>query len=195
MNYKYWYFESVLSNKFINQINKLAKLEKKNLGKVTKESIEDKKMRNSFICFLSNKIIFDAIHPYIHVANKNAGWNFQWDRSEHAQYTEYNKNQHYGWHKDSWDEPYAKVDDPLSYGKIRKLSVSCSLNDSKEYKGGELQFDFSTPLEKNKIITCKEILKKGSIVVFPSNTWHRVTPVTKGVRRSLVLWNLGNPYV
>ena len=44
MNYKYCYFESVLSNKFINQINKLAKLEKKNLGKVTKESIEDKKM-------------------------------------------------------------------------------------------------------------------------------------------------------
>lgn len=195
MKYKYWYFESVLSNKFINQINKLAKLEKKNLAKISKDSIEDKKRRDSLVCFLSDQMIFDVIHPYVHTANKNAGWNFQWDRTENAQYTEYNKNQHYQWHKDSWDQPYEKIDEPLTYGKIRKLSVSCSLNDSKEYKGGELQFDVSTPLEKNKILTCKEIFKKGSVVVFPSYTWHRVTPVTKGIRRSLVLWNLGNPYV
>jgi PKHD-type hydroxylase len=194
MSYKYWYFESVLSNKFINQVNKLAKLEKKKLAKIGAE-VEDKKRRDSFVCFLSNQMIFDVIHPYIHVANKNAGWNFQWDRTEHAQYTEYNKNQHYGWHKDAFEQPYEKIDEPLTYGKIRKLSVSCSLNDSKEYKGGELQFDFSTPLEKNKVLTCKEIFKKGSIVVFPSYTYHRVTPVTKGVRRSLVLWNLGHPYV
>jgi hypothetical protein len=37
MSYKYWYFESVLSNKFINQVNKLAKLEKKKLAKIGEE--------------------------------------------------------------------------------------------------------------------------------------------------------------
>ena len=31
----------------------------------------------------------------------------------------------------------------------------------------------------------------GSIVVFPSYTWHRVSPVTSGTRLSLVQWNLG----
>jgi PKHD-type hydroxylase len=39
-----------------------------------------------------------------------------------------------------------------------------------------------------------EILPKGSIVVFPSFLWHRVKPVTKGTRYSLVLWHLGYPF-
>ena len=43
-------------------------------------------------------------------------------------------------------------------------------------------------------IQCKEILPKGSIIVFPSFLWHRVKPVTKGVRYSLVVWNLGYPF-
>jgi PKHD-type hydroxylase len=36
--------------------------------------------------------------------------------------------------------------------------------------------------------------KKGSVILFPSFTMHRVTPVTKGVRRSLVLWVGGEAY-
>ena len=43
-------------------------------------------------------------------------------------------------------------------------------------------------------IQCKEIFPKGSIVVFPSFLWHRVKPVTKGTRYSLVLWHLGYPF-
>ena len=39
-----------------------------------------------------------------------------------------------------------------------------------------------------------EILPKGSIIVFPSFVWHRVKPITKGVRYSLVLWHLGYPF-
>ena len=40
----------------------------------------------------------------------------------------------------------------------------------------------------------KEITPKGSIIVFPSFVWHRVKPVTKGLRYSLVNWNLGWPF-
>jgi len=47
--------------------------------------------------------------------------------------------------------------------------------------------------EHNRKI-CTEILPRGSIVVFPSHVWHRVRPVTKGVRYSLVIWNLGYPF-
>ena len=72
--------------------------------------------------------------------------------------------------------------------------MTLSLTDPKEYEGGEFQFDFRDRKDKN-IITCKEVKKKGSIVVFPSFVWHRVTPVTKGIRNSLVCWNLGKPYV
>ena len=38
----------------------------------------------------------------------NAGWNFDWERSESCQFTKYKHNQYYDWHCDSWDKPYEK---------------------------------------------------------------------------------------
>ena len=48
--------------------------------------------------------------------------------------------------------------------------------------------------EDKHLRQAKEILPKGSVIVFPSFVWHRVKPVTKGVRYSLVMWNLGYPF-
>ena len=50
------------------------------------------------------------------------------------------------------------------------------------------------PGKKSNIKKCKEILPKGSLIVFPSFVWHRVCPVKRGTRYSLVIWNLGWPY-
>ena len=50
------------------------------------------------------------------------------------------------------------------------------------------------PDKKPNTMKCKEILPKGSLVVFPSFVWHRVCPVKKGSRYSLVIWNLGWPF-
>ena len=90
-------------------------------------------------------------------------------------------------------------DDKNSHGKIRKLSVTISLNDPDEYDGGNLEFDFRNQIdwEKNKkarIKSCAEIRPRGSVIVFPSFCWHRVAPVTRGTRYSLVIWNLGYPF-
>ena len=76
-----------------------------------------------------------------------------------------------------------------SNGKIRKLSVTVTLSDPKEYKGGEFQLTELDPRENRTYITIPK--KKNSIVVFHSNDWHRVKPVTEGVRYSLVGWVLG----
>ena len=81
----------------------------------------------------------------------------------------------------------------------RKLSVTCQLSDSSEYEGGELEFDYRnySPNKRDElthVMKAKPALKKGSIVVFPSFVWHRVRPVTKGTRYSLVVWNLGYPF-
>ena len=67
------------------------------------------------------------------------------------------------------------------------------MSDPEDYEGGLLEFDLRNigEINTNNIIKCKEILPKGSIVVFPSYTWHRVSPVTSGTRLSLVQWNLG----
>ena len=55
----------------------------------------------------------------LQMANKNAGWNFDWDYSEACQFTIYKKGQYYDWHSDSWDKPYVRKG-PLN-DKIRKF--------------------------------------------------------------------------
>jgi len=80
-------------------------------------------------------------------------------------------------------------------GKIRKLSVTINLTSPKNYKGGNLRFDFGPHADIKRYHTCKEILPRGSIIVFPSFEYHQVTPVTEGTRYSLVAWCLGRPFV
>ena len=180
-----------------------------------KKSVEKniQKKRKSDIVWMNDRWLYKEIHPYIHEANAKAGWNFEWDWSESCQFTKYGVGQYYGWHCDSWERPYDRSKEkdengveygktgnyPIDHGKIRKLSVTVSLNDPSEYDGGNLEFDFRNQVdwERNKkkaIKACTEIRPRGSIIVFPSFCWHRVAPVTRGTRYSLVIWNLGYPF-
>ena len=155
---------------------------------------ELEKKRKSNIVWMNPLWIYKEIHPLIHQANRDAGWNFQWDWTESCQFTKYKLNQYYDWHTDAGSTPYNKPNDFNSHGKIRKLSATISLVDGSEYEGGDLELDFRNK-EENDPHTIKNLRKKGSIVIFPSFVWHRVTPVTSGQRYSLVCWNLGQPYV
>ena len=203
----YWYFKSALTPKFCDDVIKHGLSKTQNLArtggydkkKLTDDEINYIKIkRNSDVTWIDDVWIYKEIQPYIHKANKNAGWNFQWDRSEACQFTKYKHGQYYDWHCDSWDKPYNKPN-TKNHGKIRKLSVTCQLTDGSEYEGGELEFDFRNydphmRDESKHLRKAKEILPKGSIIVFPSFVWHRVKPVTKGTRYSLVLWHLGKPF-
>ena len=208
----YWYFKSALRPKFCDEVIKyaLSKREKfaltggvgrqrdlndKPLSRKEEEGVKQK--RNSSIVWLDEGWIYKEIQPYVHEANERAGWNFNWERTENVQFTKYKLNQYYDWHCDSWDKPYDK--EGPDNGLIRKLSMTCQLTDGSEYKGGELEFDFRNydphmRDESKHRIQCKEILPKGSIIVFPSFVWHRVKPVTSGTRYSLVVWHLGRPF-
>ena len=201
----YWYFKSAIPERICDDIVKYGHqlqdqiavtggYDNKKLNK--KQIVNLKKKRNSDVVWMDDKWIYKEIQPYIHNANKNAGWNFDWNHSESCQFTKYKKGQYYDWHCDSWDRPYQKQGDPTTHGKIRKLSVTVTLSNPKEYKGGELEFDFrnNDPDKKSNIRKCTEILPKGSLVVFPSFIWHRVCPVKSGERNSLVIWNLGYPF-
>ena len=202
----YWYFKSAIPERICDEIVKYGKSLSDQMAvtgglgnkKLNKKEIKDlKQKRDSNVVWMNDRWIYKEIQPYVHQANANAGWNFQWDWSESCQFTKYNKGQFYDWHCDGWDKPYWRENpnDP-SHGKIRKLSVTVSLSDPKDYKGGELEFDFRNkdPKEKRNVVRCTEILPKGSLVVFPSFVWHRVCPVKKGSRYSLVIWNLGLPF-
>ena len=97
--------------------------------------------------------------------------------TEMAQYTEYPSGGFYDWHMDSninfEDEP-----------PVRKISMTCLLSHESEFEGGELQLE----KEEHKIK-----LVQGQAVFFASFLLHKVAPVTKGVRKSLVMWFGGSP--
>ena len=202
-----WYFKSAVPSRIcdliieqgLTQNEKMARTGGFDDKKLTHSDIQNmKRKRNSDIAWLDELWIYRELHPYVHRANKLAGWNYQWDRSESCQFTKYKLNQYYDWHNDGWAKPYNKPG-TLSHGKIRKLSLTCQLTDGSEYEGGELEFDFrnydpNMRDESKHVKQVKQILPKGSIVVFPSFVWHRVKPVTKGTRYSLVMWSLGYPF-
>ena len=218
----YYQFPAVLTPKFVDDIVAYVKShtpemavtgggskdDEKNLdkkGNLKKSIVKDiQKKRKSDIVWMNDTWIYKEIHPYIHEANQKAGWNFEWDWSESCQFTKYGVGQYYGWHCDSWDKPYSRPPladgtRPIDHGKIRKLSVTISLSHPDEYVGGNLEFDFRNQVDwdRNKkaaIHSCEGIRPRGSIIVFPSFVWHRVAPVTKGTRYSLVIWNLGYPF-
>jgi len=115
------------------------------------------------------------IHNQI-IETNHEQWGFNLKHfDEMAQYTVYNGDGgHFGYH----------YDNGAGQLSVRKISICINLNDPKEWKGGELQFYDE--------ISAKQGL--GSVHLFPSYMLHRVTPVTDGTRRSLVLWSGGEFY-
>jgi len=204
----YWFFKSALTPRFCDELIKYGNLQREQTAltggqtkktekgeKLDEKDIKDlKQKRDSNIVWMNDRWVYKEIHPYVHQANASAGWNFNWEFSESCQFTKYKLNQFYDWHCDSWDVPYNNPNDLNTHGKIRKLSVTCCLSDPKDYKGGELEFQFRNMDDPKAIYECHEIRPRGSIIVFPSFVWHRVAPVTKGTRYSLVIWNLGYPF-
>ena len=213
----YYYFQSALTPRTCDDIIRYGKEHKPEMavtggverddGKSRKKDGTFKKStikklhvkRKSDIVWMNDKWIYKEIHPYIYEANQKAGWNFDWDFSESCQFTRYGVGQYYGWHCDSWNQPYNKPNSPQEHGKIRKLSVTISLSEPEDYVGGNLEFDMRNQKDweqdkKKAIHECTEIRPRGSIIVFPSFVWHRVAPVVKGTRYSLVIWNLGYPF-
>jgi len=205
----FWCFKSALTPRFCDEVIKYGLSQEESIARtggfdkptLSKQDVKNiQKKRRSDLVWLNDTWIYKEIHPYVHEANRSAGWNFEWDRSESCQFTKYKKGQYYDWHCDSWNKPYQRKNqqDPDN-GKIRKLSMTCQLTDGSEYKGGEVEFDFRDydphmRDEDKHIRNVPEILPKGSIVVFPSHLWHRVKPITKGTRYSLVVWHLGYPF-
>ncbi len=106
----YWYFQSAIPERICDDIVRYGKQlqdqmavtggfgnSKKLNAKQTKDL---KKKRNSDIVWMNDRWIYKEIQPYVHQANANAGWNFQWDFSESCQFTKYTQGQFYDWHCD-----------------------------------------------------------------------------------------------
>ena len=166
---------------------KNAKIKDGELSTIEEATIADGNSanRSSKISWLDDKELQTTLSHFIQSANRESNWNFSLKEFESLQYTIYNKGDHYNWHTDNHVKPYKN-------NTIRKLSFTLCLND--EYEGGDFEICDPHP-EPDLSKTSTFTFKKGSIIVFPSHVWHRVKPVTKGIRKSLVGWIVGTPFI
>lgn len=113
-------------------------------------------------------------------ANNNL-WDFDLiSADEKIQYTEYlaEDEGHYTWHQDIGP----------GMASQRKVSITVQLSESDEYEGGDLEIWRGG----NNVVAAER--GAGVTVLFPSYLMHRVTKVSKGKRRSFVLWVGGQHY-
>ena len=141
----------------------------------------DKKKRTTTISWIPFKKLpqmYKKVEHQLSLVNLNHFGFENVQITEPAQFTEYPKGGFYDWHMDL---------DVLGLHEppVRKISMTCLLSNPSEFTGGDLEFT-----EKNKINN----LKQGQAIFFASFLRHRVSPVKKGTRRSLVMWFGGQPF-
>jgi PKHD-type hydroxylase len=132
----------------------------------------------SWIPFKKTPEMYKDIEKIMKTTNGN---HFGFDNmqiTEMAQYTEYPEGGFYDWHTDN-DVNFAH--EPT----VRKISMTLLLSPENEFEGGDLEL-----MKEGKAAK----LKQGQAIFFASFIRHRVTPVIRGNRKSLVMWFGGTPF-
>ncbi len=146
-----------------------------------KDGVLDTKTRTSHISWIPFKKMvemYKGIEQMMKATNRN---HFGFDGmriTEQAQYTEYPEGGFYDWH----------VDNDVNFQHeppVRKISMTCLLSPKSEFEGGDLEL-----MSEGKIAK----LEQGHAIFFASFIRHRVKPVIKGNRKSLVMWFGGTPF-
>jgi len=195
LKYNYYYFKKAIPIQICKKILQAGR--KKIIQAATIEENKLSHIRKSKVAWINDKWIYNIINPFIHTANKKAGWNFQWDWNESSQFTIYEKGHYYGWHTDQSTAPLKSKSKNFE-GKIRKLSLTLQLTDKTKYEGGDFKFQWMIDNGKKDLLniaTIDDAKDIGTIIIFPSFVWHQVLPITKGKRESLVNWSVGKPFI
>jgi len=191
LNSDNWYFvKPVFKNEMVDFIHSLASNTPEErateVGGDGNRLEENLNSRSSSICWIDDMQVYEVLMDAIESVN-DGSWQYNITGIESLQYTIYreDKNQHYSWHTD-----------PINYKDStipsRKVSCSVLLSDPEEFEGGEFEF-MSIDLggQTSSSFQPNFFNKKGHGLFFPSQAYHRVKPVTKGIRRSLVCWFTG----
>ena len=132
----------------------------------------------SWIPFKEMSHMYEDLHKFIQKANENHFGFGDIKITEQAQFTEYPEGGFYDWHMDC--DINMQHEPP-----VRKISMTLLLNDPSEFEGGHLELMSPGTFGE---------LKQGHAICFASFINHRVQPVTRGVRQSLVVWFGGKPF-
>jgi len=132
----------------------------------------------SWIPFDEMRPMYEDLNNFIQKANRNHFGFEDIQITEQAQFTEYPEGGFYDWHIDT--DINMQHEPP-----VRKISMTLLLSPENQFEGGDLEL--MSPGKKTK-------LTQGNAITFASFLNHRVTPVTQGVRQSLVMWFGGTPF-
>ena len=191
LKHNYYYFKKAIPIATCKKILKASRKKIIETATVSGRNINLSK-RNCKVAWINETWIYDIINPFIHVANKSAGWNFQWDWNQTSQFTIYEKGHYYGWHADQGSGIMKHTNKNIN-GKMRKLSLTLQLTDKTKYEGGDFQFKW-IKTDLVDVTTVDDAKDIGTIIVFPSFIYHQVLPITKGKRESLVNWSIGKSF-
>ena len=169
-----------------NKIIQAGRAEPRNNAQVgndkgTKDGVIDTKTRTSHISWIPFKKMADMYKDIERMMKTTNGNHFGFDGmqiNELAQYTEYPEGGFYDWHVDN--DVNMQHEPP-----VRKISMTLLLSPESEFEGGDLEL-----MSEGKIAK----LKQGHAVFFASFIRHRVKPVIRGRRQSLVMWFGGTPF-
>lgn len=180
---QYRLVENFFNKQEVDKIIDLEALQNFSKGAIGDNSSSNlnSKIRDSDISWLhpskESDWVFHKFHNLVGDVNHDV-FMYDIDGFEAFQYTKYKNNQHYTWHFDAFTE-YSTWE--------RRISASIILTEPDKYEGGVLQVVTNGNIENP--ISFKP--SAGSVVFFASWMSHRVTPVQKGVRKSLVAWIMG----
>ena len=149
----------------------------------------DHETRKTAISWITDKdnMMNEIVWGFIRQANAEF-FKYNLEYFQAIQFARYQDGGHYDWHQDASPQDLSVEN--------RKLSLTFSLTDNTTYDGGLLQFyNGDKPYEDADHDIEKDIKSVGTVIVFDSRDWHRVTPVTKGVRYSIVCWTVGPNFV
>ena len=132
----------------------------------------------SWIPFKEMEHMYQDLNTFIQKANENHFGFGDIRVTEPAQFTEYPEGGFYDWHMDC--DVNMQHEPP-----VRKISMTVLLNDPSEFEGGDLELMGPGKFAK---------LKQGHAIIFASFLNHKVNPVTRGMRQSLVVWFGGKAF-
>lgn len=179
--YSYTYWDDIFSKDDINFIIQLCESIDLERGLVNKGY--ESKARSSLVNFHrpneENNWLFEKLFKTTDILN-NRFYGYNLTGFESFQYTVYNQTDYFDWHLDM---NFGKEETLLETSLPRKMSFSLLLSDPNDFEGGELIIDTGEPITTEKVF--------GRVYCFPSFVRHRISPITSGVRKSLVWWALG----
>ena len=178
------YFPTIIYAKDVNLDNRFFEKEVLSWAdkdKGIKSGHVDIKTRTSHISWIPFKKMTEMYKDIEKIMNRTNSNHFGFDGmtiTEMAQYTEYPEGGFYDWH----------IDNDVNFQHeppVRKISMTLLLSPESEFEGGDLEL-----MKEGKVAK----IKQGQAIFFASFIRHRVKPVIRGNRKSLVMWFGGTPF-